>query len=88
MFKFYCQCEDCEYDSRYKSNVKKHMLYQHDSIYKEQTVCDICHIEFASNKQYELHRKKHHPTDEEVRYQKELRQARNRRYYLNKKLGL
>lgn len=85
---FHCQLDDCEYHSKFKANVKKHMLAQHDSLYIEQTVCELCHIDFGGNKPYELHRKQHHPTDEEVRHQKELRKARNRRYYLNKKLGL
>jgi hypothetical protein len=88
MNKFYCQHEDCEVSSRYKANIVRHMLEQHDSAYKEQTKCEMCHIEFINNKAYEIHRRKHHPTDEEVRHKKELRKARNRRYYLNKKMGL
>lgn len=88
MLKFQCQCEDCDFESRYKCNVIRHMVYTHDKNYQEQTHCDICHIHFANNKAYEIHRKKHHPTDEEVRHIKELRKARNRRYYLNKKHGL
>jgi Flp pilus assembly CpaF family ATPase len=88
MNKFYCQCENCDVFSRYKANIKKHMVYKHDMLYVEQTKCEICNIDFSNNKQYEIHRKAHHPTDEEVFHIKELRRARNRRYYLNKKLGL
>ncbi len=88
MLKFYCQCEGCDKSSKYKANIKKHMLYNHDMVYKEQTECEMCNIHFKNNKEYEIHRKKHHPTDEEVFHIKELRKARNRRYYLNKKLGL
>lgn len=80
-----CQCENCDVSSKFKSNIKKHMLYCHDMVYKEQTFCELCNIHFNSNREYETHRRQYHPTDEELRIRKELRKARNRRYYLNKK---
>ena len=70
-----CQCENCDVSSKFKSNIKKHMLYCHDMVYKEQKFCDLCNIHFNSNREYETHRRQYHPTDEELRIRKELRKT-------------
>jgi hypothetical protein len=79
----------CNFSTRYKSNFKRHLYHQHDTVLEEKRNCELCNYHFygrASALQYERHRKKMHPTEEEIAHKKKLRADRARRYYVNKKL--
>ena len=78
-------CDHCEFSTRYKSSFKRHLYHQHDTVLEEKRNCELCNIKFIKAVEYEKHRKRIHPTEEEIAHKKKLRADRARRYYVNKK---
>jgi hypothetical protein len=52
----------------------------------EKKDCTICNMKFFKAVEYESHRKRIHPTEEEIAHKKKLRSDRNHRYYANSKV--
>ena len=75
----------CDFSTRYKSSFKRHLYHQHDTVLEEKRNCELCNIKFIKAVEYEKHRKRIHPTEEEIAHKKKLRADRARRYYVNKK---
>ena len=56
----------CKFSTRYKSSLKRHLIVQHDAVLGEKKDCELCNLQFFRAIDYNSHRKKIHPTEEEI----------------------
>ena len=91
------KCHKCPYETRDIYNFKRHLDYMHDlndyslTVYEEQLTqfCRLCHLRFPNIRSCQQHRKKHHPTADEIVERKSkiaAEKARKREWYQAKKL--